>query len=268
MWRVKTIRRYLGDAMPTIKRSLSRQEILAHLARAEKMRADGVDLQIREEWEEAARSLDIVVGGGLAATVFDLPGGTAAYAIWVRVVARRWVAVTDCRLATDWDDEIGLVGFFDDREPLWRLGHLDFPRGRVLNMRIMNTLKFHHHDYMVEGMILFTGRPIPEGYHHAMTAPFTLVFLDQNENEIHVEAELFVDRTWKRQDKVARRKSTLDIPVEIPEAIEPGFRPNLNLGPVPDPAPSDPNPAAREEGEAESEPLASLRKALIQLRQR
>lgn len=116
--------------MPTIKRSLSRTRILANLARAKKMRAQGVDIQIPEEWEEAARSLDIVVGGSSAAMVFDLPGGTAAYAIWVRLVARRWVAVTDCRLATDWDDEIGLVGFFDDREPLWWLGHLDFPRAR------------------------------------------------------------------------------------------------------------------------------------------
>jgi hypothetical protein len=136
-------------------------------------------------------------------------------------------------------------------------------------MRIMNILKFHHHDYMVEGMILFTGRPIPEGHHHAMTVPFTLVFLDQNENEIRVEAELFVDRTWKRQDKVARRKSTLRGPVEIPETSEPGFRPNLNVGPVPDPAAElIKKRMGRKEAEAESEPLASLRSAPSQLRQR
>ena len=161
------------------------------------------------------------------------------------------------------------MGYFDDREPLWWLGHLDFPRSQVLNMRIMNILKFHHHDYMVEGMILFTGRPIPEGHHHAMTVPFTLVFLDQNENEIRVEAELFVDRTWTRQDKVARRKSTLRGPVEIPETSEPGFRPNLNVGPVPDPAAElIKKRMGRKEAEAESEPLASLRSAPSQLRQR
>jgi hypothetical protein len=132
---------------------------------------------------------------------------------------------------------------------------------------MMNTLKFHHHDYMVEGMILFTGRPIPEGYHHTMTVPFTL-FLDQNENEIRVVAELFVDRTWKRQDKVARRKSTLRGPVEIPETCEPAFRPNLNVGPVPDPAAElIKKRMGRKEAEAESEPLASLRSAPSQLRQ-
>lgn len=135
-------------------------------------------------------------------------------------------------------------------------------------MRIMNTLKFHHHDHMVEGMILFTGRPIPEGHQHGMTVPFALVLLDQNENEIRVQAELFVDRTWKRQDRVARRKRTLRGPVEIPETSEPDFRPNLNMGPVPDPtAELIKNSMGRKEAEAESEPLASLRKALSQLRQ-
>jgi hypothetical protein len=138
----------------------------------------------------------------------------------------------------------------------------------VLNMRIMNTLKFHHHGYMVEGMILFTGRPIPEWYCHAMTVPFSLIFLDQSENEIRVEPELFMYRTWKRQDKVARRKSTLRGRVEIPETSQPGFRPNLNVGPVLDPtAELIKNRMGRKEGEAESEAMASLRKALSQLRQ-
>ena len=97
--------------MPTIKRCLTRGEKLANLARAKRMRAGGIDLQIREEWEEAARSLDIVVGEDFAAMVFDLPGRSAGYAIRIRLVARWCVALTDCRLATDWDDEIGLVGF-------------------------------------------------------------------------------------------------------------------------------------------------------------
>jgi hypothetical protein len=174
------------------------------------MRAGGVDLQIREDWLESARSLDIVVGGGFAAMVFDLPGGGAGYAIWVRLVARRRVTLTDCRATTDWDDVIGLVGFFDDREPLWRLGRLAFPRRQVLNMRIMNTLKFHGSDYMVEGVILFTGlKPMPEALHHGMTVPFTLAFLDQNENEIPKDGELFVHRTWKRKSKFVGRGSGL-----------------------------------------------------------
>jgi hypothetical protein len=253
--------------MRTIKRSLTRVEKLANLARAKTMRADGVDIQIPEEWEETARSLDIAVGGGSEAMVFDLEGGSAAYAVWVRLVARRRVTLTDCRLLTAWDKDVTLMGYFDDREPLWRLGQLDFPRGQVLNMRIMNTLKFHHHDYMVEGMILFTGRPIPEDHHHGMTVPFTLVLFDQNENEIRVEAELFVDRTWKRQDKVARRKRTLRGPVELPGTCEPVFRPNLNLGPVPDPAAESlKSRVGRKEGEPEPEAITLLRRELARMR--
>ena len=52
----QNISKILEDAMPTIKNSLTRSEKLDHLARAEQMRADGVELQIREEWLEVARS--------------------------------------------------------------------------------------------------------------------------------------------------------------------------------------------------------------------
>jgi hypothetical protein len=208
--------------MPTIKRNLSRSEILANLARARRMYADGVDIQVCAEWEEAARSLDIVVGGGSAAMVFDLKGGSAGYAIWVRLVARRRITLRDCRLLTAWDKEITLVGYFDDREPIWWLGDLDFPRRQVLNPRIMNDLRFHGCDYTVEGVILATGlKPIPEACHHGMTVPFTPVFEDQNGNEISQDSMLFVDRTWKRKRRAARPRTSLFDPVEILAMPEP-----------------------------------------------
>ena len=129
--------------MPTIKRSLTRPEKLDHLARAKQMRAEGVDLQIREEWLEAAhslemkaagvdveiphrrleksRSLDIFVAGGPVSFIFDMPGGGAAFAIWVRLVARRLVILLDWAMTTAWDDQIA-PQYFDDRIELWRLG--------------------------------------------------------------------------------------------------------------------------------------------------
>jgi hypothetical protein len=200
--------------MPT-KRSLSRTEILVNLAQARKMRADGVDIQIPEEWEEAARSLDILVGGGSAATVFDLEGGSAAYAVWVRLVARRRVTLTDCRLLTAWDKDVTLMGYFDTREPLLWLGHLDFSRRQVLNPRIMNDLKFHGYDETVEGVILFTGKPMPGAFDHGMTVSSTLVFEDQNRHEISQDAMLFVDRTWKRKHGAKRPRASLLEPEEI-----------------------------------------------------
>jgi len=212
----------LVNDMPTMKRNLSRSEILANLARARKMRADGVDIQVPAEWEEAARPLDIVVGGGSEAMVFDLKGGSAGYAIWVRLVARRRITLTDCRLLTPWDKGITLVGYFDDREPVWWLGNIDFPRRQVLNPRIMNELRFHGYDYTVAGVILATGlKPIPEAFHHGMTVPFTSVFEDQNGSEISQDSILFVDRTWKRKPGAARPRTSLFDPVEIPVVREP-----------------------------------------------
>ena len=156
-------------------------------------------------------------------------------------MARRRLTLTDCNLLTDWDNNIGLVGFFDDRETFWWLGHRDFLRGQVLNQRIMNSLKFHGYDYMIEGVLLFTGlKPLPEAYQHGMTIPFTLVFLDQNENEMRQGADLSVDRTWEPERKVARPKSSLRSPAEGSATSEPGLGQNINRGKVPDPVPSAP----------------------------
>ena len=102
------------------------------------MRARGVNISIPEEWREAARSLDVLIGRGFAR--FDLCGGSAAYAIWVRLVARRRLVLTDSNLVADCDDHVSLV---DDRRPRWRLGRQDSSGSRVLNLRIVNTVKSH-----------------------------------------------------------------------------------------------------------------------------
>lgn len=247
--------------MATMKRSLTRREVAAHLARAKRMCARGVNIQIREEWLDTVRSLDITVGRGCSSTVFDLAGGSAAYAIWVRMVAQRRVALVECRLATDWDDGIDLI---DDRKPLWRLGRQDFSGQRVLNMRIMNTLKFHGYDDTVEGMILATGRPMPEAYQHGMTVPFTLAFWDQNEDEIRQDAELFVDRTWRPKSKFVRQENSLHAPGEMPDPR----RFNINKSRVP--AFSDAEMHKNWEAsrgplsEHQSEVMALLRKAALE----
>jgi len=256
--------------MATMKRRLTRAETLAHLTRAKKMRADGVDIQIRQDWLEGARPLDITIRGGFEAMVYDLPGGGAAYAIWVLLVARRRVTLMDCKLLTNWDSEIGLVGFFDDREPLWWLGNRDFPRRQVLNPRIMNSLKFHGYDYTVEGVVLLTGlKPMPEAFYHGMLVPFTVVFLDQNENAIRKDGELFVDRTWRRKNAAGGRDSGLYGPHEASAPSEPGFCPNLNTGPVCTPAAAElfKNRVGSKEtkSKSDSELLAALRGTLRNL---
>jgi hypothetical protein len=256
--------------MPIRIQRLSRREEAEHLICLQQMQAEGIDVEIPERWLEQARSLDVFVAGGPATVIFDLPGGGAAFAIWVRLVARRRVTILDCAMTTAWDDQIVLQGFFDDRTPLCRLGRLEYPRSEVLNQRVMNSLKFHGYDDTVEGVILFTGlKPMPEAFHHGMTVPFTLAFLDQNENGIPKDGELFVDRTWKRENKFVGRASSLYGPEETSATREPGFRPNINRGRVRDPVPSSPNKGMRrDESEAESEVRTRLRNALSQLKER
>jgi hypothetical protein len=229
--------------MPVRTRQLSRREEAEQLICLQQMQAEGIAVEIPEPWLEQARSLDIFIAGRPATVIFDLPGGGAAFAIWVRLVARRRVTILDCAMTTAWDDQIVLEGFFDERTSHCWLGRRDYPRSQVLNPRIMNSLKFHGHDDMVEGVILFTGlKPMPVELCHGMVVPFTLILLDQNENEIRQESVLFVDRTWQREQKVARQNSSLYERAEGSATGDPGLGQNINRGRVPDPVPSSCSP--------------------------
>ncbi len=248
---------------------VSRREEAEYLTCLQQMEAEGIAVVIPERWLEKTRSLDIFIAGRPATVIFDLPGGSAAFAIWVRLVARRRVTILDCAMTTAWDDQIVLEGFFDERTSHCWLGRRDYPRSQVLNPRIMNSLKFHGYDDMVEGVILFTGlKPMPVEFYHGMAVPFTLIFLDQNENEIRQEADLFVDRTWRREQKVARQISSLYERAEGSATSDPGLSQNINRGRVPAPVPSSCSPhkrAERDESDAASEASLYLRNALIQL---
>jgi hypothetical protein len=199
--------------MPTSRQRLTKSEIAAHLTRAERMLAAGVNIQIRDEWREPARAqdhnLDIAVAGGCATFVFDLTAARAGYIISVRLVGQALGAVLDCRLTTAWDDDIVLAGFSDYGDSMCRLGHLQYPRRQVLNPRIANSMRFAP-GQMIEGVIMATGaNPIPEVYRHGRIVPIRLAFLDQNQNAIRKNAELFVDRGYKPQRKSMPRKSGL-----------------------------------------------------------
>ena len=197
----------------------------------------------------------------LSTYVFDMPGGGAAFAIWVRLVARRLVILLDWAMTTAWDDQIVPQAYFDERTELWRLGRRDFPRSEVLNMR-MHALTLNP-GRMVEGWLLAVGLyPMPEAFHHGMTVPFTLELWDQYENVIPHDAELFVDRSCKPKNKFVRQESGLYSPDDTSAIIEPAFLPNLNRGRVPD-AELLKTPAVGKE--PESEVMASLRKAISQL---
>jgi hypothetical protein len=210
--------------MSTSRQRLSKSEIAAHLARAEKMLAAGVNIQIREEWREHGRAqdaLNIAVGGGCATFVFDLTAGRAGYVISVRLVGRASGTVLDCRLTTSWDDDIALASYSDEGNSMCRLGLLQYSRGQVLNQRIENSMRFVH-GQVIEGVILATGaNPIPETYRHGLIVPISLAFSDQNENEIRENGELFVDRLYKPKRKSMPRRSGLyDRGTTVPTSAE------------------------------------------------
>jgi len=75
---------------------------------------------------------------------------------------------------------------------------------------------------MIEGVILATGaNPIPEKCHHGLIVPIALTFLDQNQNEIRENAELFVDRLYKPKRKSMPRRSGLyDRRTTVPTSAE------------------------------------------------
>jgi hypothetical protein len=199
--------------MPLVKRSLTKSEMAAHLARAENMAATGVNIQIREEWRENCHgrdnTLEISVGGGLATFVFDLAPGGAGYFVSVRLVGQAVGTLLDCRLTTSWDDQIVLASFNNDDDYMCRFGPLQYPKGQVLNQRIQNALRFQG-GQMIEGVILASGvNPIPAAYRHGQIVPIKLAFVDQNENQIRETGDLFVDRLWKPKRKFVPRSAGL-----------------------------------------------------------
>ena len=152
-----------------------------------------------------------------------MPGGGAAFAIWVRLVARGLVTVLNYAITTAWDDQIVPQAFFDERIDPWRLGQRDFPQSEVLTMRIMEGLTLNP-GRMAEGWLLAIGLyPMPEAFHHGMTVPFTLALEDQYGNEIREDDELFVDRTCKPKNKFVRQESGLYSPDETSATIEPAL---------------------------------------------
>jgi hypothetical protein len=198
--------------MPVSKQRYSRSEKAAYLARAEKMIAAGVNMQIREEWREhapARDTLNIAVAGSCATFVFDLTAGRAGYVVSVRLVGQALGAVLDCRLTTAWDDHIVLASFSDYGDAMCKLGHLQYPKSQVLNPRIANSMRFAP-GQTIEGLILATGaNPIPEAYRHGLIVPIGLTFLDQDENEMQENADLFVDRLYKPKRKFVPRGTGL-----------------------------------------------------------
>src|SRR5690348_13279350 len=97
------------------------------------LQARGVDLEIPQELLERSSPLQITIGRPPASLVSDRRhGDTAAYAVWVRLVARSRVIVLDCEIKVAWDDQIVLESFIS-RDKLCKLCHMVFTESELLN---------------------------------------------------------------------------------------------------------------------------------------
>jgi|SRR5580704_9076093 hypothetical protein len=190
--------------MPNLKRRLSRLEEATHRDYLRQLQAEGIDVEIPEEWQENSRALDIVLGESV---VFESLTGGVCYAVLVRLAALlSGLILTEWELSTDYDAQI-VPASFNDRDPLWSLGSQVYRQCEVLNSRIEKNLVLSR-GQMAEGWLLATGiAPIPGEYSNFAVAPFRLTVWDQFGDEICAAGRLSVLRKVQR-DSTGMRKGT------------------------------------------------------------
>jgi hypothetical protein len=188
--------------MPIRRRTLTQAERDEHLARAERLRASGVDIEIAAAWQERNCPLEIIVAPSAVSMVFEFRNGGIGYAPFVRLTARAGLTIADCEIATKWDDQIVLGSF---RDPVCRLGTVEYRQSEVLNQRIENGLRLVRGE-SVEGYILATGlRRVPTEYGAAV--PFGIVLSDPFGDPFHADGMLSVLRQVQR-DSIKMRRGT------------------------------------------------------------
>ena len=193
--------------MPIYKARLSWTEEAMHQDYLRQLQAEGIDVEIPDQWLENSRALDIVPAGPAESTVFESATGGVHYAVLARLVAEQSeLILTDWGLSTDHDKQI-VAESFADRDPLWNLGGQVYQKREVLNSRIEKGLVLSR-GKIVEGWLLATGlAPIPAPYRNFAVVPFRLSFWDQFGNEIGVDGRLSVLRKVQR-DSTEVRKGT------------------------------------------------------------
>jgi hypothetical protein len=171
---------------------LTKAERIQDRARAEQLRASGVEIEIPEGSREQDRALEIVLGSPMGSTLCEFKTGMIGFAIRVRLSARTGMTIADCDITTKWDDQVVLQSYSDS--PVCNLGNVQFEQREVLNHRIESGLRLSR-GQMVEGYILATGlHPIPTGCGEFGAAPFEIVFFDQFGDEFRADGMLSILR--------------------------------------------------------------------------
>jgi hypothetical protein len=120
--------------MPVRKRHPTRAEARHALACLHQLRAEGIDVEIPEAWQERSCPLEIRPGREFG-IICELPRGGVGYAIALLIVAQSRLILEDSSIRSSWDDQIWLPPL-EQRGPCFRLGPLEYLAKDVLNDRI------------------------------------------------------------------------------------------------------------------------------------
>jgi hypothetical protein len=202
------------EQMAILKARLNRAERRQYLASVKELQAAGLDVAIPQEWKN--ESVYVSTKCRLGSVVSDVENGAVAYAICVRVVARHSrVILMECRIKTEWDTPILVPAC------KWRgqnFGGVDYPDVEVLNEQIEAGLRLRCRGDMAQGLILASGRkPIPDNYRSLTSTRLELTFVDQFDEEITKEGELFVVRSASPETEDASAKMGPYEPRENPQ---------------------------------------------------
>jgi len=206
------------------------------------LQAEGVSVDIPDEWLRDSCPLDIVLAPPTVSMAFDWPSGGAGYAVWVRLLSHKRCMVEECALSAPWDDDI-VIQTIDECKSVCEFSKLVFPLAQVLNHQIENTLRFPRPGYVVQGVILArSGARIPDHYTSGVRAPSTLTLYDQWGEEITEQGHLSVgDRARKRTKPIERPREDLfgnprdaftNIAAEVPEENIRRLNPRSSIQPV------------------------------------
>jgi hypothetical protein len=187
--------------MPANKPKLSSADEREYCNCLRQLQAEGINVEIPEEWQDYSRPLDITLAGPAESKVFESATGGVCYAVLARfVVERSGLILTEWSGSTDYDDQIVPESFHDDRGPVRNLGGQEYGQHEVLNTRIEKNLTLYR-DRVVEGWLLATGiAAIPVKYSKFAVVPFRLTLFDQFGHEYVADTRLSVSRKAQREN--------------------------------------------------------------------
>jgi hypothetical protein len=199
--------------MPIRIHRLSKMEEAEYRRCLRDMRAEGIDVDIPDRWQEPCPLK--ITQGRQQGTVCDLGGGNAGYAIWVRIVSQCRVIVPEYEITSEWDEVSIELPYLKETHGRYKFGPLDYAVTEVLNDQLERGLRFNFRGDMVEGVIIAYGcEAIPETYHGAVSVRVTL--MDTLERTVRTEIKLLVgERVSKRDQSPVRPGGGLYIPDDL-----------------------------------------------------